>query len=261
MPINYAFSVQNLEFFLLIFVRVSCFIYIAPFFGMPNTPSRIKVGLSIFISMLIYQFIVPHQTLDYSTVLGFAVLVLKEAIAGLLIGFGANICNTIILFSGKIMDMEIGLSMVSLFDPVTKEQVGFTGVLYEYSILLVLIVTDMHQFILRAFIDSYQLIPTAGIVLKSDHLMESMVQFMTDYCVIGFRICLPVFATILLLNSILGILAKVAPQMNMFSVGMQLKILVGLTVLFLTVRLLPGISDFIFTEMKKMMFSFIGGLY
>ena len=234
MPINYAFSVQDLEFFLLIFVRVTCFIYIAPFFGMSNTPARIKVGLGIFISMLIYQFIVPHQILDYSTVLGFAVLVLKEAIAGLLIGFGANICNTIILFSGKIMDMEIGLSMVSLFDPVTKEQVGFTGVLYEYSILLLLIVTDMHQFILRAFIDSYQLIPTAGVVLKSDHLM---------------------------LNSILGILAKVAPQMNMFSVGMQLKILVGLTILFLTVRMLPGISDFIFNEMKKMMVSFIGGLY
>jgi flagellar biosynthetic protein FliR len=119
----------------------------------------------------------------------------------------------------------------------------------------------MHQFILRAFIDSYQLIPTAGVILKSDHLMESMVKFMTDYCVIGFRICLPVFATILLLNSILGILAKVAPQMNMFSVGMQLKIIVGFTILFLTVRLLPGISDFIFTEMKKMMVSFIGGLY
>ena len=79
--------------------------------------------------------------------------------------------------------------------------------------------------------------------------------------VIGFRICLPVFAAMLLLNAILGILAKIAPQMNMFAVGMQLKILVGLSVLFLTAGLLPNISNFVFTEMKRMMVSFVGGMY
>ena len=66
-----------------------------------------------------------------------------------------------------------------------------------------------------------------------------MISFMVNYIVIGFRICLPIFCVILLLNAVLGILAKVSPQMNMFAVGIQLKILVGLAVLFFSASMLP----------------------
>ncbi len=259
--LNVSFSIQDLEYFLLIFVRVSMFIYIAPFFGMSEVPYRLKVGLSFMLALLLYQFVVPHMSLNYNTLMEYAILVMKEAIVGLLIGFAANICLTIVQFAGSMIDMDIGLSMVSLFDPVSKQMVGFTGTLYQYALLLMLIVTDMHHWILKAFVDSYTLIPTGGIVINGDRLLASMIQFMTDYMSIGFRIYLPVFAAMLLLNSVLGVLAKVAPQMNMFAVGMQLKILLGLTVLFLTVGLLPGISDFIFSEMKVMVTSFVKGMY
>ena len=65
------------------------------------------------------------------------------------------------------------------------------------------------------------------------------------------------FCVILLLNSILGVLAKVSPQMNMFSVGIQLKILTGLVVMFLTAGMLPGAADFIFEEMQQMTAAFV----
>ena len=65
----------------------------------------------------------------------------------------------------------------------------------------------------------------------------------------------------ILLNALLGILAKVAPQMNMFAVGMQMKVLLGLLILFITVSLLPGVADFIFREMKRMIVSMIEGMY
>ena len=89
----------------------------------------------------------------------------------------------------------------------------------------------------------------------------SFVTYLTDMFVIAFRIMLPIFACIMILNSILGIMAKVSPQMNMFAVGMQIKILVGFFVLFLTVQLLPSIANFIFTEMKKIMILFVEGMY
>ena len=79
-----------------------------------------------------------------------------------------------------------------------------------------------------------------------------MLIFLRDYLALGFRLCLPVFASMLLLNAILGILAKVSPQLNMFAVGIQLKILMGLGVLFLTVGMLPTASTAILSEMKKM---------
>ena len=65
----------------------------------------------------------------------------------------------------------------------------------------------------------------------------------------------------LLLNAVLGIMAKVSPQMNMFAVGMQMKVFTGLLILFLTVKLLPSVGNFIFLEMKKLMVSFMEGMY
>lgn len=212
------------------------------------------------VSLLLYQ-ILPKTALDYEGVFGFGVIIIKEGITGLLIGFAANVCNSIILLAGNMIDMEIGLSMATEFDPMTNTQVNITGQLYNYFILLLLIITDMHHYILRAVVDSYELIPVNGQVFDWDHLFTSFLMYMTDMFVIAFRIILPVFVVMMILNSILGIMAKVAPQMNMFAIGMQLKILVGFLVLFLTIRLLPNISNFIFTEMKKLMVAFIEGMY
>jgi len=89
-----------------------------------------------------------------------------------------------------------------------------------------------------------------------------MLVFITDYFIIGFRIVLPVYAAILLVDTILGILAKVAPQMNMFAVGIQIKIAVGIVMLYLMVRLLPYVSEVIFEEMFQLLrdsVSFLGG--
>lgn len=258
--INYTFSLVDFEILILILVRISCFVYAAPFYGMKNVPSRVKIGLSLLISILIFNF-VDQSAVAYTGVLGYAVIVLKEGITGLLMGFAANICNSIILFAGNIIDMDIGLSMAQEFDPMSNSQVTISGNLYQYFILMLLVATDMHHYLLRALIDSYEVIPVNGQVFDWDSLAGSMVRFMTDMFVIAFRIVLPIFACIMILNCILGIMAKVAPQMNMFAVGMQMKVLLGLVILFLTISLLPGIADFIFTEMKKMIVSMIEGMY
>ena len=258
--LNYTFSLVDFEILILILVRISCFVYAAPFFGMKNVPSRVKIVLSFLLSILIFPS-VDQSAVTYTGMFGYAVIVLREGITGLLMGFAANICNSIILFAGNIIDMDIGLSMAKEFDPMTNSQVTITGNLYQYLLLLMMVVTNMHHYVLRALIDSYQVIPVNGQVFQWDSLAESMTTYMADSFVIAFRIVLPVFACMMILNCILGIMAKVAPQMNMFAVGMQMKVLLGLTVLFLTVMLLPGISDFVFKEMKRMIVSMIEGMY
>lgn len=255
--IEYSFSIVELQYFLLVFTRVSCFIFIAPFYSMTNTPRQVRAGLSIFVSYLIYQALAPHEPIVYDTLLGYATIVIKEGLTGLLVGYGANICNSIIVFAGRIIDMDIGLAMANQLDPTTKENASITGVFYQYVVMLMLLVSDMHRYILKALVETYTLIPINGAVFDRDRLLGSMLDFLTDYISIGFRICLPVFCVILILNVVLGILAKVSPQMNMFAVGIQIKLLVGLGVLFLTIGMLPYISDFIFTEIKTMMVSFV----
>ncbi|MBR5598384.1 MAG: flagellar biosynthetic protein FliR [Lachnospiraceae bacterium] len=255
--IDYAFSMVELEYFMLIFCRVSCLIYVVPFFSMNNTPRRIRVGLSFVVAVLLYYTIEVRTQIAYDTVFGYAVLVLKEVITGLLMGYACNICTTVVGFAGRVIDMETGLSMASLMDPTTKENMSISGMIYNYALTLMLLITGIYQYIIKALAESFVLIPVSGTVLHSDKLLDAMLKFMSDYVLIAFRICLPIFAVMILLNALLGILAKVAPQMNMFSVGMQFKVLTGLSILFFTTGMLPAISDMIYTEIKTMIVTFV----
>lgn len=254
--LEYTFSYNNLEYFLLIMVRVTCFIFAAPFFSMSNTPRRVRIGLGIFVTILLYRA-VPHDALEYQTLLGYFIIVMKEAIVGLLIGFAANLCSTVVSFAGHIADMEMGLSMASMMDPATRESSTISGIYYNYMVLLMLMISGMHRYLLKALAETYILIPVNGAIFKTDELMSSMVGFMSDYIVIGFRICLPIFGVMVILNAVLGVLAKVSPQLNMFAVGIQMKVLVGISILFLSTAMLPGAANFIYEQMKSMVVSFV----
>lgn len=254
--INYTFSYADLEYFLLIFVRITCFIYIAPFFSMSNTPRNIRIAFSFFLTILMYHA-APRAEVVYDTLIGYSVIVMKEAVTGFLIGFGANLCSTIVTFSGQIADMEMGLSMVSLMDPTTRQNSTITGVYYNYMVLLILFLSGMHEYLIRALAETFILIPVNGAIIDSGALLQSLIEFMSNYIIVGFRICLPVFAAMLILNAVLGILAKISPQLNMFAVGIQMKVLVGLSVLFVTTAMLPGAASFIYEQMKHMVVSFV----
>lgn len=258
--VNIQFTQGNLEQLLLIFVRVSAFIFVAPFFSITNVPRRMRAGLAFFIALVIFP-VLPKGTLAYSTVIEYAILVIRESIAGLLIGLSASICYSIISFAGRIIDMEIGFAMVSVLDPISREQTSITGTFYNYLFMLILVCSDMPHYLLRAIVDAYQLIPLGVVQFDMNHLYNSFLTYMADYLIIGFRIVLPIFAVILAMNIILGVLAKVAPQMNMFVVGIQLKIFAGLTTILITIGMFNNVSNYIFTEMKKMIVSMIQGMY
>lgn len=254
--VDFSFTYADWEYFLFILVRVSCFVYVAPFFSMQGVPTRVKVGFSVVLAYLLYHMVERNEVV-YNTVLGYAVIVAKEALTGFLVGWGAQICATVTAFAGSIVDMEIGLSMVSLLDPATKEQATFTGVFYQYFFTLIMILSGLYQYLLRALVETFTLVPVSGAVFRADALYQSVLMFLSDYIVIGFRIVLPIFCAMLFLNCVLGVLAKVSPQLNMFAVGMQLKVLVGLGILFLSVRMLPTLADVVFTQMKRMVVSFV----
>ena len=152
------------------------------------------------------------------------------------------------------------MSMATLLDPATKENTSISGVLYQYVFMLLLIATGMYRYLFGAIADTFTLIPVNGAVFHADALLNSVITFMGDYVIIGFRIVLPVFCVTLLLNAILGVMTKVSPQMNMFSVGIQLKIMTGLGVMLLTTGMLPGAADFVFQEMQKMVTAFVDGM-
>lgn len=258
--VELTFSLVDLEYLLLILVRIASFTFVAPFFGQKGVPAIAKIGLSFFVAIIL-QPLVPHPTLDYSGEIGYGIAVLKEVIAGLLIGFAANICSSIVVFAGNIIDMDIGLSMATNFNPDMSFQTTVTGNLYYYLIFAFMLASNMHLYILRAVVDSFYVVPVASVQFEWDGLLLAMIKYVTDLFVIGFRIFLPFFATMMITNCILGVMTKVAPQMNMFSVGIQLKVFVGYLVLFLTIFMFPSVADFVFDEIKTMVVLIIEGMY
>ena len=254
--LEYGFTYGDLEYFLLIFIRVASFVFIAPFFSMSNTPKNVRVALSFFVAFLLYQSM-PRQEVVYDSLIGYTIVIWKEVITGLLIGFAANLCSTIVAFAGQIASMEMGLSMASMMDPTTRENTTVTGVYYNYIILLLLMSSGMHRYFLKALAETYILIPVNGAVLNHEKLLNAMIEFLSDYIIIGFRICLPIFAVMVILNAVLGVLAKVSPQLNMFAVGMQMKVLVGLAILLVTASMLPDAANFIYDQMRRMVATFV----
>ena len=242
-------TVENLEYLLLIIVRLSAFIFSAPIFSVNYIPVKVKILMSVFLGVLVY-YMVPVNMPQSAGMISFAIVILQESIAGLMLGFISNACLYIVNFSGRIIDMEIGFAMANVIDPSTKMQASVTGAYYTQFVSILLLVSNMHYYIIKAIIDSFKYIPV-GEVFIHRNMYEIVQTFIVDYFIIGFRIVLPVFAITLIVNVVLGVLAKIAPQMNMFVVGMQLKVFVGLFSLLIIAGMIPMIANYIFEEMRE----------
>ena len=246
---NFTFALEQFELFVLILIRLASFVFAAPFFNMANVPRKVKAGFALCLTVLVYSLF-PDMTVEYNGMIDYAIIVVEEMIVGILLGAVSSFCVQIIMFAGKIIDMDIGISMAQLYDPTTRMQVGIMGNLYYYMMMLLLIISGMHQYLVAAII---------GVKFGAG-IYTAIISFMSDFFVIGFRIALPVFSAILMLNCVLAILAKVSPQMNMFVVGMQLKIFVGIFVILFTISMLPSVSDFILDEIERLFAMLVRGM-
>ncbi len=258
--IEQSFSIYHFEYFLVILVRIMGAMAFAPIFGNMNVTRRIRLFLSVAVALPIF-FSHPYEPLGYTTTIGFTSILLKELVVGLSIGFMSNITLTIITMAGQFIDRELGFSMVSSFDPTFNTETTITAEFYNKLIIIIMLSTNMHYFILSALSDSFELIPIGNVKLDSGLLYDSMIQYITDYFVIALRISMPIMITIMLSNVILGVLAKTSPQMNMFVIGIQLKIILGFMILVVTLPFLGNITRYIYEQMETIVMEILKAFY
>ena len=144
---NFTFALEQFELFVLILIRLASFVFAAPFFNMANVPRKVKAGFALCLTVLVYSLF-PDMTVEYNGMIDYAIIVVEEMIVGILLGAVSSFCVQIIMFAGKIIDMDIGISMAQLYDPTTRMQVGIMGNLYYYMMMLLLIISGI-------FSDSY----------------------------------------------------------------------------------------------------------
>ena len=244
---------------LLIFVRIVSFLIILPFLGSNNIPNIAKIGLSFFITMIMVN-VAPIDAVASSTQpVVFAIAVAKEFFIGWMLGFAVYLAFSILTLAGQFIDYQIGFSMVNVFDPLSQIQFTVTGNLYYFLLLLVVITSRSHYLFIDALKKSYQLIPLGGAVLNPI-LYDAFLEFLITFFIIALQIAAPFFFVMLIVNAVLGILARTTPQLNMFVIGFPIKILLGMFVLYLTIYMFDGVSDKVIHETMDLLDSFLKGM-
>lgn len=222
------YFVYNFQVFFLVLMRMHSMFVIAPFFSSGIIPVRIRVLLAFFITLVIFPVIIKDGYTLSGNMGQYALLVIQEVIIGLFIGFLASIVFSAFQLSGQYFSIQIGFGISEVMDPLAQVSIPIIGQLSNLIGILIFLVINGHHFLISAMYRSYELAPIFSL---SETGIGGMLKFFahsfSGMFVIALKIALPIMATIFLVSISLGVLAKVAPQMNILMLGFPFKILVA----------------------------------
>ena len=251
---------QVFPLFLLILVRMTSFFFTAPLFSYKTIPARFKLSFAIIFSFIItmtMQDKIIEWNADYS------LLLLKEVLVGLSIGFVAGILFYAIQLAGAFIDLQIGFAVANLINPESGTSTPLTGQ-FLYIIMMVFMFTiNAHYMILNGIYYSFQLVPvdTLSIGLTHSSTTEYVVHLTVTMFAIALQMALPIIGCLFLVDVAVGIIARTVPQLNVFVVGLPLKIGVSLIILVVTMPLLVGMFREVFemtADAMKEFMSYLG---
>ncbi len=219
--------------FVLILVRLAGLFITAPVFSSRNIPTQLKAAWVLFMTFLVFP-VVPYQPAAIPTPgLALGLAVIKEGAIGMCLGFGALLLFTGIQMAGQIIDIQMGLGMVNIIDPVTNAQMSVMGQFYFLVATLVFLAVNGHHMLIRAVVDSFAILPL-GEAHFTTALGTEMMHLFSNVFFIAFRVGAPVIGALFITNLALGVVARTVPQMNVFIVGMPLNMGVGLLIVSLS---------------------------
>lgn len=250
---------QALPAFLLIFVRVLSFFVTVPIFSYRNVPALMKIGLAFFLAWILY-FTLHPEGMEING--QFLMLLFKEALVGLSIGLVAMILFYAIQVAGGFIDLQMGFAIANIIDPQTGIQSPLIGkYLYSLSILL-LLAMNAHYLLIDGIFYSYQFIPLESMAVHfgSGGVAKLAATTFATMFTIAFQMAIPVVGSLFLVDVALGIVARAVPQVNVFIVGLPLKILISFIVLFLVLPVFMMLVNHLVEEMVTAMRALMQGL-
>ena len=240
--------------FALIFMRMTGAVALNPILGRSNIPNAAKGALIFCLSILMYGHtdgILAHEPV---VMLEFGLMLIKEMMIGFAIGFSMELSFAVVRFAAAVVDYIMGLSMAQTYDPQYNTQMTITsGMLYTFLVLRFL-AGDGHVHLLALIYRSADLVPFGEVVIRPE-LSELMVDIFKTSIATGLQLAFPIIAMEMVTEAAVGILMRVIPQINVFAVNFQLKIIVGLMLLVYLfspiATKLYGIIDNIFVYIEE----------
>lgn len=219
-------SPSQLLTFLLALTRVSGVFFLAPILGSRSIPNQVKVGLALMTTIVLLPFIASPSISPSINMIDFLLLVAKELAAGAIIGFTATMIFTGFMIAGQIIDFQMGFSMVNVIDPLSNTSVSIIGQFKNLLAILVFLAINGHHFLLTALAKSFDIVPLTAFSI-SPSVTDTFIGMVVNMFIIGLKIGGPAIGVLLITDLALGIVARTVPQMNVFIVGMPLKIAIG----------------------------------
>ena len=219
----------ELNLFFVILARMSGFVLFNPILGRQGIPNLAKSGLIMVLSvtaasMTEYRPPVPE------TVLETAVIFLLEIALGYILGLTVNIFFYVPLLGGETIDIQMGMSMGKTYDPGSQSSVSVTASMFNILMILLFFTANGHHTLMRIILVSGRVVPFGSVVLGQE-LYSAVLELFIECTIMAIKLCMPILAAELLGQVGMGILMKVIPQINVFAINIELKVIVGLTLL------------------------------
>lgn len=245
---------KRYEIFLLVLVRTTGVFVLSPFFSSQNIPNTFKIGFALIFSFILTSIMDANYLNNINS--NYVVLIMKELIVGIALGFISYAFMSAFYVLGQIVDMKIGFGMVNVIDPQNRIQVPLMGNFYYILAFLMFLSSNGHHLFIKALVDSYNMVPIGKFSIKQD-LAQFFIDILSRTFTIGFRLSAPVVAIIFLTDILLGILSRTIPQMNVFVIGLPLKIILGMLIIWLTIPIFGATTGKVFNEMINSLYEFL----
>ena len=243
-----------LPYFMLVLVRISTFIITAPVLSNNSVPKEFKIGISFFMALIMVNTLQvdPNGMQVDGT---YMLLIIKEALVGLLLGFVANIIFESIKIAGAFIDLQLGFIIANAFDPHTNAQSPLSGK-FKYALaVLFLLSLNGHHLLIKGLFKSYEWVSVEQLapgILNGD-VAELLTQTLVASFSIAFMIAAPLVGALFLVDVALGIIGRTVPQMNIFVVGFPIKITAHFLLYILVLPSFFYMLQKVFTEMINSM--------
>jgi len=233
---------------MLILARVLGLFLVAPIFSSRTISRSFKLALIITITFLLWFTVTYDESMVPTSGFMFMLAAVNELMVGLIIGFVTKLVFVGIEAAGAFMGQQMGLSVATTFDPTQGIQASVIAKLLRWSIILLILITNGHHFILAAINKSFEVMP---LIHSWDFRLAAtpIIDLGSSIFAIGIQLAAPVVLTIFLLDFSFGLISRVAPQVNVFMLGFQMKPPLGMFIFMLIVPLLMERSIYLISVM------------
>jgi flagellar biosynthesis protein FliR len=214
--------------FLLVLVRVSAMFVVFPVFSWAAIPVRVRAAVALSITIFFAVILpVPQAARGHVHWVEAVLLMARELITGAGIGLTVGIFYQAVQQGGLLASRQMGFAMAQIVDPMTGQQGRVIDMIFQICFLLLFLITDGHHLLIRLMYLSYKTFPV-GELPQLGLLVEGLVQASSAMLVYALRLASPVLAGFFVLSVVLGVLARIAPEMNILMIGFPLRVTLGL---------------------------------